>query len=182
MNLFKKISISFSFLAVLLLVTPAFALTATVDVDRVLFEYSKAKTAAEQFKTQEESLQKTLIEAQKKIKETTSPVEKKNLENTYDKKLKEQAEKIKTEQLKKLQEIEADVFAAIDKVNNSLDQYMSNELEESRTVEKDNSYVKTLGTYPTSNTEAAKTSFLTLVVFILVMAIGFGIIYWFYGG
>ncbi len=118
MNLFKKISISFSFLAVLLLVTPAFALTATVDVDRVLFEYSKAKTAAEQFKTQEESLQKTLIEAQKKIKETTSPVEKKNLENTYDKKLKEQAEKIKTEQLKKLQEIEADVFAAIDKVNN----------------------------------------------------------------
>lgn len=70
----------------------------------------------------------------------------------------------------------------IDKVNNSLDQYMSNELEESRTVEKDNSYVKTLGTYPTSNTEAAKTSFLTLVVFILVMAIGFGIIYWFYGG
>lgn len=72
--------------------------------------------------------------------------------------------------------------ATVDQVNNSLDQYMSSELEESRSMEKESSYVKTLGTYPTSNPESAKTSFLTLVVFILVMAIGFGIIYWFYGG
>ena len=117
MNLFKKITMSISLIAALATVSPALALTATVDVDRVLFEYNKAKTAAEQFKAQEDSLQKTLIEAQNKIKQTSSPVEKKNLEATYEKKLKAQAEKIKNEQMKKLQEIENDVFAAIDKVS-----------------------------------------------------------------
>ena len=118
MNLFKKITMSISLIAALATVSPALALTATVDVDRVLFEYNKAKTVAEQFKAQEENLQKTLFEAQEKIKQTSSPVEKKNLEATYEKKLKAQAEKIKTEQMKKLQEIENDIFKAIDKVSN----------------------------------------------------------------
>ena len=118
MNLFKKLTVTFSLLLAMAIVSPAFALTATVDVDKVLFEYNKAKTVAEQFKAQEENLQKTLIEAQNKIKQTTSPVEKKNLESTYEKKLKAQAEKIQAERVKKLQEIENDIFAAIDKVNN----------------------------------------------------------------
>ena len=118
MNMFKKLAMSFSLLLAMAMISPASALTATVDVDRVLFEYNKAKTVAEQFKAQEENLQKTLFEAQEKIKQTSSPVEKKNLEATYEKKLKAQAEKIKTEQMKKLQEIENDIFAAIDKVNN----------------------------------------------------------------
>ena len=117
MNLFKKLTVTFSLLLAMAIVSPAFALTATVDVDKVLFEYNKAKTVAEQFKAQEENLQKTLIEAQNKIKQTTSPVEKKNLEATYEKKLKAQAEKIKAEQMKKLQEIENDIFKAIDKVS-----------------------------------------------------------------
>ena len=118
MNLFKKLTLGCSLLVAMTVVSPAFSLTATVDVDRLLFEYNKAKTVAEQFKAQEEDLQKTLIEAQNKIKQTTSPVEKKNLESTYEKKLKAQAEKIKIEQMKKLQEIEGDIFKAIDKVNN----------------------------------------------------------------
>lgn len=118
MNLAKKFTSLMVFGALLLASAPAFSATATVDVDRLLFEYSKAKTAAESFKTQEENLQKTLIEAQTKIKAATSPVDKKNLEATYDKKLKAQAEKIKAEQLKKLQEIENDIFKAIDSVNN----------------------------------------------------------------
>ena len=117
MNLFKHLAFLTVLLGSLVVVTPAFALTATVDVDKILFEYNKAKTVAQQFKAQEEALQNTVIEAQKKIKETTSPVEKKNIESTYDKKLKEQAEKMKAEQIKKLKEIEADIFAAIDKVN-----------------------------------------------------------------
>ena len=117
MNLFKQLTVLTVLLGSLAVVTPAFALTATVDVDRVLFEYNKSKAASQQFKSQEEALQNTVLEAQKKIKETTSPIEKKNIEDTYDKKLKAQAEKIKAEQIKKLQEIESDIFAAIDKVN-----------------------------------------------------------------
>lgn len=118
MKLFKNLSIVCAFLFVLIMASPSFAVTATVDVDKVLFEYNKAKTVAAEFKAQEEGLQNMLIEAQKKLKETSSPVEKKNLEATYDKKLKAQAEKIKNEQIKKLKEIENDVMVAIDKVNN----------------------------------------------------------------
>jgi len=44
-------------------------------------------------------------------------------------------------------------------------------------------YVKTLGTYPSrNNSQAANTSFMALVVFILVLAIGFGVIYLLFGG
>ena len=117
MNLFKKLTLGCSLLAAFAMISPANALTATVDVDKVLFEYGKAKTVAEQFKAQEEALKNTLVEAQNKIKQTTSPVEKKNLEATYEKKLKAQAEKIETERVKKLQEIENDIFKAIDKVS-----------------------------------------------------------------
>ena len=114
----KKLTSAIVLFFALLVATPTFAATATVDVDKLLFEYSKAKIAAEHFKSQEQGLQKTLIEAQNKLKATTSPVEKKNLENAYDKKLKAQAEKIKAEQIKKIKEIEDDIFKAIDKVSN----------------------------------------------------------------
>lgn len=115
---FKNLTGGLVLAAALLIATPSFALTATVDVDAILFKYSKAKATAEYFKAQEQNLQKTLIEAQNKIKASTSPVEKKNLENSYDKKLKAQAEKIREEQVKKIKEIEDDIFKAIDKVNN----------------------------------------------------------------
>ena len=71
--------------------------------------------------------------------------------------------------------------ATIDKVNDSLNGYIKEDTPVKQ-EQKNNEYVKTLGTYPTNNPESAKISFLTLVVFILVMAIGFGIIYFVYGG
>lgn len=55
--------------------------------------------------------------------------------------------------------------------------------EEQNEYTKSNSYVKTLGTYPTrNNSQAANTSFMALVVFIVVLAIGFGVIYLLFGG
>ena len=47
---------------------------------------------------------------------------------------------------------------------------------------KSNPYVKTLGTYPTRNNQSANTNFFALVVFVLVLAIGFGVIYLIFGG
>lgn len=72
----------------------------------------------------------------------------------------------------------------VDSVDNGLSNYMAKEDNVSNSNTKTNAYTKTLGTYPTSNynTEAAKTSFATLVVFILVMIIGFIILYLVYGG
>lgn len=75
----------------------------------------------------------------------------------------------------------------IDNVDNSLSGYKTNENTESygsNTNTKSNAYSKKLGTYPTSNTnyDAAKTSFATLIVFILVLALGFAVIYLMFGG
>ena len=118
MKIFRNLIVTFVFVAAMFISVPAFAVTATIDVDKVLFEYTKSKTAAAQFKTQEAALQKIVEEADKKIKAASSPVEKQNIEKSYETKFNTQAEKIKNEQMKKLQEIENDIFAAIDKVNN----------------------------------------------------------------
>ena len=118
MNIIKKLSIGFLLSAALFVCAPSFAVTATIDVDKVLYEYTKSKTAAAQFKAQEDALQKIVEEADRKMKAAPTPVEKQNIQKTYENKFKTQAEKIKNEQMKKLQEIENDIFAAIDKVNN----------------------------------------------------------------
>ena len=118
MNILKKFTVSCAMLAIMGMASPSFAATATIDVDEILAEYSKSKIVSAQFRAQEESLQKIVTEAQNKVKAATSPVEKQNIEKTYEAKFNAQAEKIKNEQMKKLQEIETDIFNAIDKVNN----------------------------------------------------------------
>ena len=118
MNMFKKMFIALAIFSFMGAAVPAFSATATIDVDQLLMEYSKSKIATAQFRTQEESLQKIVEEAQAKVKAATSPVEKQNIEKSYEAKFNAQAERIKTEQMKKLQEIENDIFNAIDKVNN----------------------------------------------------------------
>ena len=118
MSIFKKLFTMAATMLFLGIAVPAFSATATIDVDQILMEYSKSKIATAQFRTQEESLQKIVEEAQAKIKAASSPLEKQNIEKTYEAKFNTQAERIKTEQMKKLQEIENDIFNAIDKVNN----------------------------------------------------------------
>ncbi len=118
MSIFKNLFTAFVTIAFLGVAVPAFSATATIDVDQILIEYSKSKVATAQFRTQEESLQRIVEEAQNKIKAASSPVEKQNIEKSYEAKFNAQAERIKTEQMKKLQEIENDIFNAIDKVNN----------------------------------------------------------------
>ncbi|MCQ2957934.1 MAG: OmpH family outer membrane protein [Candidatus Gastranaerophilales bacterium] len=117
MKLLKNLTVLCGTLAVLSAVTPVFAATAMVDVDRVLFEYTKAKEAATQFQAQEKALENDLINAQNKVKAAKTPVEKKTLEETYDKQLRAKAEKIKNEQLKKLKEIDTEVMSTISKIN-----------------------------------------------------------------
>lgn len=70
----------------------------------------------------------------------------------------------------------------VDNVNNTISKYVVTE-EKTNTNQKDNNYVKTIGTYPTNNyKEAANTSFLTLLVFILVVVLGVIVVYVIYGG
>ena len=116
MNL-KKFGILCGALIVLGASSQVFAATAIVDVDRVMFQYTKAKTMAEQFRLKDEQLRKEIIDAQAKIKAAKTPVEKKSLEETYEKQLKTKAENLKIEELKKLKEIDTEVMNVINKIN-----------------------------------------------------------------
>ncbi len=68
----------------------------------------------------------------------------------------------------------------VDEVDNELSKYMDKK-EETSSKEKNNSYVKTLGTYPV-NTESAKISASTLIVFAAIVIIGIVIVCLTYGG
>jgi len=75
----------------------------------------------------------------------------------------------------------------VDSVNNSISQYVATEENVNTNVnvnQKNNNYVKTIGTYPTNTNykESANTSFLTLLVFTLITILGILIVYVLYGG
>ena len=75
--------------------------------------------------------------------------------------------------------------ATVSSVDDSLSTYKKTSTTEENTYTQNNVYSKKLGTYPTSataNNQAANTNFFALVVFILILAIGFGVIYLLFGG
>lgn len=69
--------------------------------------------------------------------------------------------------------------AIVGTVDESLSMYKKT--SEEPTYTQNNVYAKKLGTYPTNN-QAANTNFFALVVFVLILAIGFGVIYLIFGG
>jgi len=70
----------------------------------------------------------------------------------------------------------------IDEVDNAISQYVVTE-EKSNTNQKENNYVKTIGTYPTNTyKESANISFVALLFFVLIVILGIIIVYVIYGG
>ncbi|MDD3014617.1 MAG: OmpH family outer membrane protein [Candidatus Gastranaerophilales bacterium] len=94
-----------------------------VDLDRVVNNYSKAQDVSADLKVKEAELQKFLADAQKQLKDATSPVEKKNLENKLTKQFKTKSDEFKDAQIKQWKQIEDNIFSAIETVSktNKLD-------------------------------------------------------------
>ncbi|MDD3593402.1 MAG: OmpH family outer membrane protein [Candidatus Gastranaerophilales bacterium] len=116
MKLLQKLSVGVLTICAAAAIHPSFAATATVDVEKVLAEYKKAQTFAQQFKAEEVGLEKFLVDARSQVKAATTEIERTNIEKKLEKELQEKAQKIKAEQIKRLQEIETDVYKAIEKV------------------------------------------------------------------
>lgn len=116
MKLLQKLSIGVLTICAGLSMHPSFASSAIVDVEKVLSEYKKAQTVAQDFKAQEADLEKFLVDARNQVKAATTEIERTNTEKKLEKELQDRAQKIKAEQIKKLQEIESDVYKAIQKV------------------------------------------------------------------
>ncbi|EKE03030.1 MAG: hypothetical protein ACD_20C00287G0013 [uncultured bacterium] len=95
----------------------SYAEVAVVDLDKVISNYSKAQDVSADLKVKEAELQKFLADAQKQLKNATSPVDKKNLETKLTNEFKTKADSFRELQIKEWKEIEDTVFNAIDKVS-----------------------------------------------------------------
>ncbi len=85
-----------------------------VDLDKVIGSYSKAQDVSADLKAKEAELQKFLADAQKQLKNTSSPVEKRNLEDRLTQEFKTKSDNFRDSQIKQWKQIEDNVFNAID--------------------------------------------------------------------
>jgi len=94
-----------------------------VDLDKIVNNYTKAQDVSADLKVKEAELQKFLADAQKQLKDTASPVEKKNLENKLTQQFKAKSDEFKDAQIKQWKQIEDNIFSSIETVSktNKLD-------------------------------------------------------------
>jgi Skp family chaperone for outer membrane proteins len=85
-----------------------------VDLDKVVSSYTKAQDVSADLKVKEAELQKFLADAQKKLKDTTSPVERKNLEDKLTQEFQIKSQNFRDTQIKQWKEIEDNVFKALE--------------------------------------------------------------------
>jgi len=88
-----------------------------IDLDKIGSNYAKAQDFTTDLKVKEAELQKFVADAQKKLKDAASPVERKNLEDKLSNEYKTKSDNFRDLQLKALKDIDDSVFAAIDKVS-----------------------------------------------------------------
>ena len=99
------------------LAAPAFCANATVDIERILMEYNKARETNLQFERQNQQLKSYIINAQKQVEEAKTPVEKKTLEDKFRAEIKNRSENLKNQQLQKVSALEKEIYQVIDKVS-----------------------------------------------------------------
>lgn len=90
-----------------------------VDLDRIVSDYNKAQDVSTDMKVKEAELQKFVADAQKQLKDTASPVERKNLEDKLTSDFKTKSDNFRDLQVKQWKQIEDSVFAAINQVSQS---------------------------------------------------------------
>lgn len=87
---------------------------AVVDLGKVVDNYTAAQKVAADLKIKESELQKFLIDAQKKVKEAKTPVEKNNLENKLSEEFNIKRNVFIKEQTEKWDVIENNIFKVIE--------------------------------------------------------------------
>jgi len=117
MNNFKTIiSLAAIIMSVLISNTGAFAEEiGTVDINKIVNNYSKAQEVVADLKVKESELQKFVAEARKDLKSNTTS-DKKVLEDKYNKELKQKSDAFKQEEIKQLSVIQENIATAIKNV------------------------------------------------------------------
>jgi len=87
-----------------------------VNLDQIISNYSKAQDLSAELKVKEAELQKFLADAQKQLKDTTSPLDRKNLEEKLTAQFKTKSEAFRKYQVDQMQLIEKNIFTTIENV------------------------------------------------------------------
>ena len=87
-----------------------------VDLDKVINSYTKAQNVSAELKVKEAELQKFLADAQKKLKDTASPLDRKNLEDKLTAEFKTKSDAYRNYQVTQMKSIEDNVFGTIEKI------------------------------------------------------------------
>lgn len=91
----------------------------TVDLNKVIASYKKAQDVEADLKVKEAEIQKFIAEAQKQLKDATTPVERNNLEQQLSQEFKTKQEAYRKTQIAQSQEILDEVLAAITQISSS---------------------------------------------------------------
>lgn len=88
----------------------------TVDADKIITNYSKAQDVEADLKVKEAEIQKFIAEAQKKIKDAATPVEKNNLEKQLSDEFRAKQAEYRRVQLDESKKINDEIISAIEEV------------------------------------------------------------------
>lgn len=88
-----------------------------VDLNKVIDNYTQAQEVAAEIKVKEAELQKFLMDAQKKVKEAKTPVEKKNLEERLGEEFNIKRNAFVKEQSEKWEKVENNIFETIEELH-----------------------------------------------------------------
>lgn len=118
----KKSGLFISVLVSLFLVTSCHAFVkndefGVVDLNKVIDNYTEAQKVTADLKVKESKLQEFVLEAQKKIKEAKTPVEKKNLEEKFGEEFNIKRNAYAKEQAEKWEQIENDIYKEIEELH-----------------------------------------------------------------
>lgn len=87
-----------------------------VDLNKVIDNYTKAQEVSAELRVKESELQKFLVDAQKKVKDSKTPLEKKNLEEKLGEEFNIKRGAFIKEQSEKWENIENEIFKTIEEI------------------------------------------------------------------
>lgn len=122
MNKLKKLAVSFVFVVITMFIS----LTANADtigvvnLDKIMANYNKAQSVLADLQIKDAELKKFIADAQKQLKATTTPVEKKNLEEKLSQDFQTKGQAFKDEQVKQWAMIEDTILESVKVVAKSM--------------------------------------------------------------
>lgn len=122
MNNLIKLSVSFVFVVMTMFIslTASADTIGVVNLDKIMANYTKAQGVLADLQVKDAELKKFVADAQKQLKDTSTPVEKKNMEEKLSNEFQTKGQAFKNEQIKQWTMIENTILESVKVVAKSM--------------------------------------------------------------